>query len=197
MTNLRASAAVIAGSFADYRLVKSRSVLQVIVEIPIEMQGAAFAALGYPLPGTEIPVAVARLNPRGGPEPERIVSPASQATPAASDAGDAGGRTAGSIPATGAIQRQRYAAMSPEEQAVTRAALLCQDVRFRAWVPAQWGCADQFQVVDDDMAAEFIRERCCDGRSRKLIGEVPEYFDRFLALETSFRMDVGELARPR
>jgi hypothetical protein len=46
-----------------------------------------------------------RPSPRDGSEPERAASPASQATPAANDAGGSGGRTAGSTPATGANHR--------------------------------------------------------------------------------------------
>lgn len=107
-----------------------------------------------------------------------------------------GQQTATPTPA-GEQQRQRYAAMSPAEQAVTRAAMLPGDVRFRAWVPEQWGITAQFRVVDGDMAADFIRERCCDGKSRKLIAEVPEYLDRFQKMETAFKIDVGEMAAPR
>lgn len=109
------SAAVIAGSFADYRLVKSRGCLQLVIEVPVEQQGAAFAALGYPLPGTEIPVAVARLNPRAGAEPALPRTtlpdkkPSTDGVPPGDDriSRDSGrdlddGRTVGSIPATGA-----------------------------------------------------------------------------------------------
>lgn len=165
------TAAVIAGSFADYRLVKSRSVLQVIVEIPIEQQGAAFAALGYPLPGTEIPVAVARMNS----DPTRHLP--------APVAGDRSGATAGET-------APKFKSLG--ERSVIRAALLPRDERFRAWA-AQPG----FRPMTEEQAEDFIRIRCCDGNSRRLIAEVPEYMDRFLAMETEFKMDVGELARPR
>ena len=96
---------------------------------------------------------------------------------------------------TGEAQRQRYAAMSPAEQAVVRAALLAKDKRFRAWLTAKY--YQGTSIVDEDVAAHAIRSICCDCDSRKLIGEVPEYMDRFLTMETEFKMDVGELPRPR
>lgn len=81
---------------------------------------------------------------------------------------------------------------SPGERSVIRAALLPRDERFRAWA-AQPG----FRPMTEEQAEDFIRIRCCDGNSRRLIAEVPEYMDRFLAMETEFKMDVGEMARPR
>jgi hypothetical protein len=100
----------------------------------------------------------------------------------------------------GELQKQRYAALSPAEQAVTRAALLPKDERFRAWIlekrfpDARAAGADP---VDEDEAARCVREICCNCNSRKLIADVPEYLDRFLAMETSFLQDIGLMARPR
>lgn len=82
---------------------------------------------------------------------------------------------------------------SPAERAVIRAALLPRDRRFQAWVSEQWGGRE----IGEAEAAVFIRSHCCDAKSRALIADEPDYLERFLALETSFRMDVGELARPR
>ena len=53
--------AAIQGTFADFKLIKSRSVLQIVVEVPIEHGEAVIKAFGVPQPGHEIPVAVARL----------------------------------------------------------------------------------------------------------------------------------------
>ena len=56
-------AAAISGTFADFKLVKTRSAAQVIVEIPIEAADQALAALGgLPQPGQEKHVAVARMS---------------------------------------------------------------------------------------------------------------------------------------
>lgn len=53
--------AVIGGVFSDLRSVKTRSVVQLVIEVPIEQAEAVIRAFGYPQPGHEIPVAVARL----------------------------------------------------------------------------------------------------------------------------------------
>ena len=54
--------AVIKGTFSDYKLIKTRKVIQIIVEVPVEQQAQVFAALGYPMPDSEAWVAVARLD---------------------------------------------------------------------------------------------------------------------------------------
>lgn len=65
MTNL----AALSGTFADFKLVKTRSTAQIVVEVPIEQADAALAALGgLPIPGSEKPVALARLNDSATPE---------------------------------------------------------------------------------------------------------------------------------
>jgi hypothetical protein len=58
--------AAIQGSYADLKTVKSRKVIQIIVEIPTEAGDAFVAAFGMPNPAAEIPVALARLQ--SGPE---------------------------------------------------------------------------------------------------------------------------------
>ena len=55
--------AVIQGTFADLKSVKTRSVVQMVVEIPIEQAEQVVKAFGFPQPGAEIAVAVARLDP--------------------------------------------------------------------------------------------------------------------------------------
>lgn len=55
-------AAAITGSFADFKIIRTRSVCQLVIEVPLEQADAALAALGgVPQPATERPVAVARL----------------------------------------------------------------------------------------------------------------------------------------
>lgn len=185
------TAAAIMGSFTEYRMVKTRSTFQLIIEIPIEQQAQAFAALGYPIPGTDIPVAVARMNSPAGkshqPNMKGVISADGYTVP----------NQKPSIPPAGELQRQRYASMSPAEQAVTRAALLPKDERFRAWVDQQLCPGSLTPQSTEATSIRFIQSRCCSGNSRRLIAEVPEYLDRFLAMELEFRMDVGEVARPR
>ncbi len=54
--------AAISGTFSDFKLIKTRSVAQLIIEIPIEKALPTVQALGgLPFPGKEIWVAVAQL----------------------------------------------------------------------------------------------------------------------------------------
>jgi hypothetical protein len=107
--------AAIAGSFADVKFVRTRSVMQIVVEIPIEHADAALAALGgVPQPGAERPVAVARLDAN-----------ATVAQPPDSGAG------ANPSPAA-TVAPQVWAEMKPSKQAGIR----CNDVRFQRWLGA-------------------------------------------------------------
>lgn len=52
----------IAGTYADLKFIKTRSVAQIVMEIPIEQADAFLKMFGAPQPGKEIPVAIARMN---------------------------------------------------------------------------------------------------------------------------------------
>lgn len=54
--------AIILGTFADFKTVKTRSVVQLIVEVPIERGKQVVEAFGFPQPGAEVPVAVTRVK---------------------------------------------------------------------------------------------------------------------------------------
>lgn len=54
-------------TFADFKTVKTRSVAQVVLEMPIENLQAFLAAFGVPVPGSETWVGIARLS--GNPRP--------------------------------------------------------------------------------------------------------------------------------
>ena len=69
--------AAIQGTFADLKSVKTRSVVQMVIEIPIERAEQVIKAFGFPQPGAEIAVAVARLDPE-----KAKASPAPLETPA-------------------------------------------------------------------------------------------------------------------
>lgn len=56
------NAAAFKATFHNTRNVMGRAVTQVILEVPIEEQGAVYAALGYPNPAQPVWVAVARLK---------------------------------------------------------------------------------------------------------------------------------------
>ncbi len=52
--------AIIVGTFSDFKLIKTRSTAQLVIEVPIERAFDAIAILGIPQPGKEIQVAVYR-----------------------------------------------------------------------------------------------------------------------------------------
>lgn len=158
----------IKATFSDWRTVKGRKALQLVFEVPLEQQAEVLTMLGAPMPDNPLWCGIALL----GSAPDQPVGDRSSAA------------------------KERYAAMSPAEQARVRAGRLPGDERFRAWVAHQrrW---DALEVASEQDAIEHIREKCCYGRSRTLIAEDPDCYDRFIALETAFKIDVGELAEPR
>ncbi len=64
-------AAVIKATFSDWKTVKTRKVLQLIFEVPLEQTKLVLDTLGQPMPHEEMWVAIALLRDGGGPEPEQ------------------------------------------------------------------------------------------------------------------------------
>lgn len=55
------TAAIVRGTFSDWRPVKTRGVLQLVIEVPVEQAQRVMDTLGFPMPGEEKAVAVALL----------------------------------------------------------------------------------------------------------------------------------------
>ncbi len=109
--------AIILGTFADFKTVKTRSVVQIIVEVPIERGKQVVEAFGFPQPGAEIPVAVTRFVEDAvpvQPEPEKPTRP---------------GRP--------------FADMPPSQQA----GMLCTDKEFQKWAAPQSPTEDYARLV--------------------------------------------------
>lgn len=68
-----ADAAIIEADYTEWRMVKTRSSLQLIFEVPLEMQQHVMQALGVPLPNVSTPVAICRLVPAAERETRQIV----------------------------------------------------------------------------------------------------------------------------
>jgi hypothetical protein len=58
-----ADEAIIEAEYVEWKMVKTRSALQLVFEVPLEAQETVMRALGTPLPGRSNPVAIARLLP--------------------------------------------------------------------------------------------------------------------------------------
>lgn len=126
-----AKAAIFAGSYCDMKFVRSRSVAQVIIELPIERSAEFIAAFGAPSPGAEVPVALARIDPnaeKAAPEPRKP-----PAEPAA---------------------KRRFAELSLAQQAGLR----CADPEFQQFLTRREGGSDI--VNNAEMAAATVRELC-------------------------------------
>lgn len=94
--------------------------------------------------------------------------------------------------------KDRYASSTPMEQALVRACRYSKDERFREWLRELWlehGEGDEPVTVLE--AEEHIRNTCCLGRSRGLIAEDQDCYQRFIAMETEYKIATGSLAEPR
>jgi hypothetical protein len=173
----------IRATFSQYAMVKTRGVLVLHMEVPLEKQAEVFAVLGYPLPGEEVWCGIARLVP---PDQQRGVRRAENGTGAQKTA-----PAREDDPPTRITPSERgkarYASASDMERARTRAALLPKDARFQQW-------CDQ---INEIQAAHFLRDTCCAGESRKLIAEDETCYRAFIAMETDFLISINALTEPR
>lgn len=68
------------GSYSDLKTVKTRSVVQVVIEVPIERAREVTDLLGWPVPGEEVAVAIARIDLAKVSRPEVEYKPTKLAT---------------------------------------------------------------------------------------------------------------------
>lgn len=64
---------MILGSYSNMIVVKTRSVVQVVIEVPIERGGEITSLLGFPNPAAEVPVVIARMAPEKLSEQSNVV----------------------------------------------------------------------------------------------------------------------------
>lgn len=149
-------------TFVDLRTVKSRSVMQLIFEVPLERADAALQALGgIPQPGTDRWVGIARL-----------VAPDDRA-PAEPTKDYARSLTA----------KARYADLDDGRKAVARSALLAKDMAFQHWLFV----TKRAPAFGEEGAAAYIRS-ACSCKSRREIAESSEKLRLFEALEGSYQL---------
>lgn len=107
------TAAVIRGEFADFKSVKTRSVVQFVIEVPVEEADRALSTLGgLPIPGRPRWVALALLDPKAEPVPVERPKPARPAPDR---------------------EPRKWRTLSAAQQA----GMLCNDPEFVAWVGAK------------------------------------------------------------
>lgn len=121
----------VAGTYANLRPVPARSVVQIIIEVPVERAHEVTALLGWPNFGAEQWVALAPIgfDPYGSP---RVETPASRAI--------------------GPVQRD----LDREGQnAVTACAIRCQEPAFQRWLLGPPPAGRRW--TEDDAATEVRR----------------------------------------
>jgi hypothetical protein len=163
--------AAIQATFSDWRPVKSRGVLQLVLEVPVEQTKHVLDTLGAPIPGTEKWVGVALISP-GSLERDAPRSGAESATPTPLKAGGDPGES----------KRERTL---PE-----KVGMRCNDPTFREWLYRWSGIGGNMDV------AGFVRCEC-GVKSRTEILPGTEAAERWLALETRFLEDTGQMAERR
>ncbi len=165
-------ARVVRAEFVDYKTVRTRSTLQIVLEVPIEQQADIFAKLGYPLPGEHKWVAVALLA-----ESAAIATPDNVRSLNA---------------------KRAYADKDEPHRAVNRAGILARDPRFWTWANRQSESTSLCgrTIINEIEAAAFIRD-WCGVESRKEFITNPKALAKYHQLETEYRMDTGQMAENR
>lgn len=199
---MRMMDAAIRATFAEWRMVKTRKVLQLVFEVPLEQQAGVLTTLGAPMPDAEIWCGIARLT---GINDDERKTPGVAPAYAGDTRGDAEGGGSHSPVASFSPQAIRskatYATGTEGERARTRAAMLPKDERFQRWAfehPLKYASGIVLMgIVDEEGAARYIRALCCDSGSRSLIATHPVCLRRFLAMETQYLADTNQLAEER
>lgn len=167
----------ISATFADYRTVKGRKILQIIMEVPLEHQARVFEVLGYPMPDNPPWVGIARLAGEPGTEPK----PPAPKNEARSERA-----------------KEEFRLKPPAEQAVVRAARLCTEMRFQTWLERY--CAARGITTTDQPSTETTAEllrRSIGVNSRREIAEDPAACRRFLSVEMAYKESIGGIAERR
>jgi hypothetical protein len=186
----RLTAAAIKATFADWRTVKGRKVLQLIFEVSLEQQGDVLSVLGAPMPDEARWCGIALLaEPVArswghcwdcgyeGPDLGSHKCTPSQEAPAERvGAGDIGPEPAPPAKTEGV-------------RACLRAVLLCKDERFKRWL-----MGSPIRTKEDTAAG---MRACLDIASRSEIATSPKALARFLDLEARYLAETGQRAERR
>lgn len=178
---------VIRAVFSSWRPVQGRSVVQLIMEVPIEHTHDVMTRLGVPMPGESKWCAIALLKngacasgssdgaPRNAPKPSESfgagdgqsgITPAPTNAPSAKDG-------------TSQKERKPFNTLPLSQQAAIR----CQDADFRTFLARD--CV-QVRTWDSETAADLVR-RACQVQSRSEIKSGGPSGDLWLKLEREYQ----------
>jgi hypothetical protein len=155
--------AAFSATYADWKLIKTRRCVQVVMEIPLERANEAYRVLGgMPSAGEETWFAIARLNlQQPQEEPDNNKSPTTEPE-APAPSGNA-------------------APVRARNRLAQRAGMLCNDPLFVRYLWAEGRIDEQ----DKDLAAAYVRE-FCGVNSRADILPGTEAATRLDLLESAF-----------
>lgn len=157
----------IAGEFADFKLVKTRSVAQIVIEVPIEEGELVVRMFGIPQPGKPVRLALARLNK------ESEVVPDTSST-------DAERRHK-----NGAGDKKAWSDLPPAQQAGIR----CAEKAFWKFLneDGYGALGEKTDVVEDEAkAANYVR-LICGVHSRADIGKDRSSLNKWRDLESAYQ----------
>jgi hypothetical protein len=184
----------ISGTYSDFKLVKTRGVVQVIVEFPIEEANQVLESLdGLPMPGQEAHVSLGLRSKlmeiaegkATGPERHANLSLVGPVANLPVGAGETAPMTKVSS------SKQRYAEADKMKQARARAGIYPDDAQFVDWARRDCVAAE----YEWKGAIQFIRDWI--GGSRSLIATDQGVYGNFLDLEAKFLPAVGRIAENR
>jgi hypothetical protein len=154
--------AAIQATFSDVKIIRSRKVCQLVLEIPLEQADAALATLGgIPQPQSDCWVAVARLNgvPYRPTEPVHIRG----------------------VPEPNPDKEKRR---WDDLKLSIQAGIRCEEKAFRTFLTETETSAFEARSVED--AERMVRERC-EVDSRKELNLDPEAASRWKDIERSYQ----------
>lgn len=157
--------ATFSATYSDWKLIRTRKTVQIVLELPVEKSNEAYAALGgMPDAGEEVWVAVARIDPTkiksGDSAPDR--------------------ETDGQL-GRSAVSRS-HKPVAADKRLAQRAGILCGDLPFHAFLndATKSGC-----IGSAEDAAAMVR-RICGVESRADIRPDTEAGRKFERLEGNF-----------
>ena len=167
----------IQATFSDFRVVKGRKVLQLIMEVPVEEGQQALEMLGFPHPHEPQWVAIALID--------KAVAETKPVDPLKSEA-----------------SKHAYRAASERERAVKRAAILCNDPIFQVWLAQVMGRGFQlnesnWSSLDRTAATADNLRKILNIKSRTEIADNDAAYNAFIKLETECRQSTGMMAEIR
>jgi len=164
-------------TYHTFKLVPSRSVAQIVLEIGIEQAEAALDLLGIPQPGKPTWVGIARLNDSAAVTSAPLCP--DQALPESDGVAPEAGSGAAGRPA--------------QHPLVRLAGILPNDERFRKWTGLKamaHGYEDEGFLREEDVA-DWLRHECGIA-SRRELATNPDAAAKFEALVARYRQDTGQ-----